>query len=454
MFSANTFGNSQEQLSLQDQELLERLGWFIRLRWLAATGVLFVTLGSRVIFDQPYPLWPGISVAAAIFIYNLLFVVYHRTRCCRQLPVVAFPLRLFANVQVITDLLALGALVYFLRAVDTYVLAFFFFHMIIASILLPKFNSYLLAVFASFLVNVLIWAEYSGILPHIEYDAYSGATGQLDSFEHSLKTTALMTFSLFASVYFASSITSKLRKREHQLEQALDSTRRLEAEKSFFMHKASHELRSPLAAIQTYLNIMLSGQNRWSDQQKKMLKSIQGRLESMLTMVNDLLHLARLREGSKELPEQTPVNFQNVVRRSIELMEPTAETKGIALKISLSPATLSGHEESLGQVADNLISNAIKYTPEGGQVAIGLSKENNRVRFSVTDTGIGIGEEDQKRLFEEFFRASNAKEMTVSGTGLGLSITKKIVEMHGGKIRLESRLGEGTKVEVQLPAVD
>lgn len=444
----------QAPLYMRERELMERIGWFIRLRWLAATGVLIALGIARFYFQGDFSQGPALSVVAAIYLYNIVFVwIDWKTRRQGRLPGVRASWA-FANVQVIADLLSLTLLIHYLGGSEICFIVFYFFHMIIASILLPPWNSYALALLASSLVASLIWGEYFGLL-HSSTPFPAPPGSGYRSLEHCLMRTGVISFSLFLSVYFASSIANRLRQRERELERAFARLRNAEEQKSFFMRKASHELRSPLSAIQSFIHVFLKGLGgEVSEDQRRIFLRMRARVECILAMVDDLLRLSRLRDSEQQPRPTKPVDLADVVKRTCELMTPWAEEKSIRLISHLQQAAVPGDPEGLEQVASNLISNAIKYTPSGGEVELRLECAGGEALLSVRDTGIGLTEQDRAQLFQEFFRSAEAKKMTESGTGLGLSITRKIVEMHGGRIEVESAPGQGSRFEVHLPMVE
>jgi signal transduction histidine kinase len=169
-------------------------------------------------------------------------------------------------------------------------------------------------------------------------------------------------------------------------------------------------------------------------------------------MVGDLLELAA---GKMEMlqSEKKPVNLSDIVVKITELMQPRAEEKGIAYRLEMpeEPLVLDGFEDGLERVIMNLVSNAVKYTPEGGAVVVKAWCEGDQISLAVSDTGIGIPEDALPRIFTEFYRAKNAKAMEVEGTGLGLVIAKDVIEQHDGQISVESVVGRGTTFRVSLP---
>src|SRR5439155_17413146 len=235
--------------------------------------------------------------------------------------------------------------------------------------------------------------------------------------------------------------------REHveQL-QALDKL------KDELVASVSHELRTPMTSIQGYLDLLLEDPDGGlSDEQRRCLSTVRRNSERLIRVVNDLLFVAQAQAGKLEL-SLGAVDPAALLHHSADSARVPAEAKGIRLDVSADALPpLSGDAVRLGQLLDNLVSNAIKFTPAGGRVTLSLARRDDLAVFEVADTGMGIALDEQQLLFERFFRASGATRSAIQGTGLGLSIAKTIVEVHGGTIGLDSIEGEGTTFRVELP---
>lgn len=228
----------------------------------------------------------------------------------------------------------------------------------------------------------------------------------------------------------------------------------LDQAKSRFVHMVAHELRSPLAAIQSLLDVMLEGYAGTVDENgREVLQRAQRRIEFLLLLVNDLLDLAagRLEQGQHQA---TAVDLATLCRRVVGLLRARAAEKGVALSLEIAPGSYSlwGVSEHLESLLTNLLDNAIKYTPSGGRAQVRLWREGGDILCSVADTGIGIPEEALPHLFDEFYRAPNARAAEKEGTGLGLAIARQAALAHGGRIDVRSELGKGTVFTVALPA--
>jgi len=223
--------------------------------------------------------------------------------------------------------------------------------------------------------------------------------------------------------------------------------------KDQFVAHVSHELRTPLTSIKGYADLLLAGDvGKLSRQQREFLDIIKRNADREVTLVNDLLDLSSIGAGKLDLT-LVPLDLCRLLAGVVILFRPQLAAKRQVLTTDL-PATLPevlGDANRLVQVFTNLLSNAHKYTPAGGRITLGASDGNGRVRVTVTDSGIGMSEEEQQQLFSNFFRAKNRMANEVGGTGLGLAITKSLIELHGGTITVRSTPGAGSCFAIELP---
>lgn len=230
--------------------------------------------------------------------------------------------------------------------------------------------------------------------------------------------------------------------------------RRLERMRQDFVANVSHELKTPLASIKAYTETLLDWALADEKVNVRFLKRIEEQAERLNQLILDLLALARLESG-QEIYQHGPLVLCDVLKASVEAARGRAEAKRLDFTLDLDAfdeATLvMADEEAIRQILDNLIDNAIKYTPEDGRVQTICSLSRDGVVLVVADSGIGIPREDLPRVFERFYRVDKARSREMGGTGLGLSIVKHLVQSIGGKIAVDSRLGVGTTFTVQLP---
>lgn len=230
--------------------------------------------------------------------------------------------------------------------------------------------------------------------------------------------------------------------------------RRLERMRQDFVANASHELKTPLAAIKAYTESLLDWALRDDAVNVRFLERIDEQAERLNQLILDLLSLARLESG-QEIFDHQPLEVVPVLEACVEAHRGRATAKNLALAFDceeLDDGTMIlADEEAVRQISDNLIDNAIKYTPENGSVRVRCYFQDETVAFEVTDTGIGIPREDLPRIFERFYRVDKARSRELGGTGLGLSIVKHLVQSIGGRIDVSSRLGSGSQFTVLFP---
>jgi len=233
-----------------------------------------------------------------------------------------------------------------------------------------------------------------------------------------------------------------------------ESIEQLMEDRTWFMMRVAHNLRSPLAAMISILDVVRRGyQGPLNDSQSEYLRRIDRRVRTMLTMINELLTLAKSREEKLKISFK-PMDLSVAAGRIQRTFQDEARQKGIIFDMVISEdlPQIQGDDDMIEQALENLVSNAIKYTKRDGQVRVELSKgPKQTVQIQISDTGIGIPQNDRQNLFKEFFRAKNAKAVEEHGTGLGLSIVKEVVDQHGGKIIVESEEGLGTLFVVHFP---
>jgi two-component system, OmpR family, phosphate regulon sensor histidine kinase PhoR len=229
--------------------------------------------------------------------------------------------------------------------------------------------------------------------------------------------------------------------------------KRLESLRRDFVANVSHELKTPLAAIQGFVETLQDDPDMPLPTRVRFLDRIARQSERLATLVGDLLTLSRLDEELDPTQELEPVDLVAVLRDTLRDLQPLADKRQQVLAAQLPAASIwvRAEREALRQVAGNLIDNAIKYTPPGGRVTLSTRHGGDRVRCEVTDTGIGLSVADQERVFERFYRVDRARSRDLGGTGLGLSIVKNTVKTLGGEVGVRSELGHGSTFWVELP---
>ncbi|MFB9278017.1 two-component system histidine kinase PnpS [Cohnella cellulosilytica] len=239
--------------------------------------------------------------------------------------------------------------------------------------------------------------------------------------------------------------------------QDVTAIRRLERMRSEFVANVSHELKTPVAAVKGFAETLLAGAVNDEETARSFLTIIQDESDRLNRLIGDILELSKIE--SRRAPLQfSPIDLPAFLGRMAELLSPEAAKKSIELDVrSEEGLFLEADEDRLGQIVMNLMQNGINYTPEGGKVKVRAEiaeaedGEEEWVRITVSDTGIGIPKKDIPRIFERFYRVDKARSRSSGGTGLGLSIVKHLTELHHGTIRVESTVGAGSKFILELP---
>ena len=421
-----------------------RLRWAVNLRWGYMTG-LFV-----LAFVLPSPLQKPLLILAAFYgVIGVIFWAWGRRKSHEQ---TSDGISLLANLQIATDLLMLAWMLLLTGGMMNPLVVFVLFHLALASTLLSRKAAYLQCAWASLLYIILAFVQWR--FPSWEYVAaipgfgvhplsYQGAWEYL--------FTVVVIGYFFLTVFFTNAILARLRKINSNLVEANRELAGLDLAKSRFLRVSSHQLRSPLAAIHSLLSAVQEA-GGFNSRQYDLIRKIQARSEDAMALVDEMMLLSTIKENASETKQMAKVNVDATVAAVAGTFGNEAINKKLTLKVaSDSKAMVWAWEDALETVLEHLISNALKYTEIGKEVDVTAREDGQRVRITVADQGIGVPSEQQDRLFHEFFRATNARQVA-GGTGMGLAIVKAIVERLGGQIEIQSAQGRGTTVTVMLPA--
>jgi PAS domain S-box-containing protein len=223
--------------------------------------------------------------------------------------------------------------------------------------------------------------------------------------------------------------------------------------KNEFISIVAHELRTPMTSIKGYTDLMLQGAvGMLTEGQQHFLGIVKSNVDRLTELVNDLLDISRIEAGRIKL-EPVPLRMEEIVREVCDDVAETIRERGLTLELDLPTAIPAVHTDRnrIIRVLVNLLSNAYRYTPAGGTITVSVRQVRGAVQVDVADTGIGIGEEDQERVFEPFYRANQPLVNQQTGTGLGLPIVRSLIQMLGGRLWLQSELGKGSTFSFTLP---
>jgi two-component system phosphate regulon sensor histidine kinase PhoR len=233
--------------------------------------------------------------------------------------------------------------------------------------------------------------------------------------------------------------------------QDITDVQRIDKMRADFVANASHELKTPITAIRGFTETLIEDETIEHGMRQRFIRKIHGQSIRLSDLVSDLLALSRLE--SNDTAFNTQVDLQQIVQRVCANLQAVAQSHKIVLELEVidGPMMLLGDDNALGQMATNLIDNAIKYTTEMGTVTVTIKAEEGMAVLTVKDNGLGIDETDQERIFERFYRVDKARSQSLGGTGLGLAIVKHIVQNHKGRLQLKSKLNHGSTFTVKIP---
>ena len=416
-----------------------RNAWFIKLRYsavlmlvafLTTTGLLF-----RISFT-PVQFYAISSITLSIFIYNILL---QRLQKYLKYSDEGFNPIHFSILQMALDLYALCLLVYYSGGIESPLFLLFIFHMVIGSMILPKFVIYSSVCLVIFVFSAIVFAEYFGLIAHhsiagfLKFPFYN-------NFSFIAVFLSVFAFVLIITVMLANEIANKLYKMEENLLDSLDKLRAVEIEKENYITGVVHEIKTPIAAVQSYLDLILGNYvGPVTAKIEEKLKRTRSRSDEAIQMINNILKISRLKLlddlGKDEL------DVKRLICSAHEKLKTQIEAKEIKFSLidnRINKRKILGDKFLLEIGFSNIISNAIKYVGKGGRVIITMDDSENGIEIKVCDNGVGIPPGENTHIFEEFYRGSNIKHKGYEGVGLGLTVVKQIITKHGGTIKVES----------------
>ncbi|RKZ91079.1 MAG: hypothetical protein DRQ40_10300 [Gammaproteobacteria bacterium] len=436
----------------QDKRLVRRAFWLIRLRWVAVIGLCITTFVADKVLSVGLCTAPIYMIAGCLALYNmivlLLLNLVKKNHVHDGFP--RLTIRKIINFQMAADLLVLTLLFHFSGGIENPFVIYYVFHMIIASILLSVWESYLQATFASGLLFLLVLLEYRGIIPHHCLEQFV-AFDQYNYVPFAFGRVAVVSSALYLVVFMTSSISIRLRSQEQGYWQANQLLEQKDRIKDEYVERVTHDIKGHLAAIKSSLDVVSKGfTGPLEPKQQEFVDRAVDRTRVLATFVRQLLKLTQMRLSDNVQVEE--FSLDTVVKSAIEGARVRSADKRIQLESQIEGQFfgVSGDRLSVEEMITNLVLNAIKYSPEGGHVKVEVVENSEQISVSIKDNGIGIPEDELPKIFDEFYRASNARAKEKDGTGLGLSIARQIVERHGGHIWAESQLGQGTTVGFSL----
>ncbi len=462
-------------------ELEYRVGWLIRLRWLAILSVALTPDAVRLIAGVEVDRLSVWAVAGFMLLVNISCAWCRRARLSVTDPETRLAwARGLAVFQSAADLLALTILLHVSGGIQNPFATYYIFHVIISAILLSKRSCWVVTAAGAILIVAEIMVHDMGIWPRTIPEGWETIFGPAWGLKADLAAGFVLVSTMAVAAALATSMMEELRRRTQRLlelqedlearndslARAYDKLKTFSKMKDRFLGIATHDVKAPLAAVEGYMRALSDGTvDPCSDRGQQWIERSRIRLESMRRLVTDLLDISRIESGHI-MSEKTQVDILSLAREAYETFRGQADAKGLSLTLD-APDQLSavcGSEDRLRQIIENLLSNAIKFTDEGG-VTFTIREEESgggktggetdgarQIVLQISDSGMGIPEEDLAHIFDDFYRVRGRKKR--EGAGLGLAIVQRLVEAHGGNIQAESTLGEGTTFTVRLPVTE
>ncbi len=426
--------------------MLRRDKWLIRLRWYAILG-LFLGVALLLIAKLgPPSSVHRMGVAGLILVcLNLVYLYYASAK--KQFGMSSLVILL--NVQMVMDLIVLTFLIYLTGSEESPLSFFYVFHIILASIIFPGGFSYLYSLLVIFLYSGLLLLEQSVYLDHICF---------FDGIHLSSNPSVVLgiwfvfVVTMMVSAYLAQNVTERHRRVREKLEVANTKLLEINETKTTFFRYASHEMKAPISTIQSTLMVIEDILGTQVDERVlNMLHRAIGRTSETIGMLKDL---ADLTYGNfQEQQKFETLNLNELLADIVADAKPNSDRKNQTLIFNPSdaPQEYFGDRDALRKIFKNLVSNAIRYTQETGEIQVSVEKSGLNYEVAVSDNGVGIPESEKVNIFKEFYRTPSARKHISEGTGLGLAIVMRMVELHDGNIIVESQEGKGTTFTVQLP---
>jgi signal transduction histidine kinase len=345
----------------------------------------------------------------------------------------------------ILDFSSLLMLVYYTGGIESPLYMLFIFHMIIGSLILPGFVIYSAAGTIISVFGAMVFLEYSGVIIHHPVEGLRDAL-LYNNLDYCVTFFTIFAFVMLISVLIANKIVKQLYRMEQDLLTALDKLNAAEIEKQKYIIGIVHELKTPLSAVQSYLNLILKKfLGPLNEKVEEKLNRASQRSVEAIKMINDVLRISKLRLLDETAFEE--VDLLEIICSIFEKQKITADAKHINFELVKNGShekKISGDKFLLELALSNITANAIKYTASEGKVIVILEESSKENIIKVCDSGVGIPADEQDKIFSDFYRASNIRKLGFEGTGLGLSFVRQIVEKHGGKISLQSPSEIGT----------
>lgn len=417
--------------------------WLVNMRWISSIALSIFILVLYLFKLENYPFTALISIVGVLLISNSSLFLFLKNRNPKYLKTEEN----IVLAQIVVDYILLTALTHFTGGIDSPLHLIYVFYIIIASVIFEKkYQAFIIAGVAVLLLSMLVFMEYMQILAH-----YSNGVKVYD-IPDILLALSVFYVTIFTSTYIGVTLMTRHKKVKDLIFAQNEELEKADKEKMLFFRFVSHELKSPIIAVQSAINVVLDVMDtNLKPKARDMLERGRKRTVQMIDILKDLVSLSYDEVEEKHEPELV-VPCEHIPE-VVDYYRPIAEEKNIQLIETVCKQRKGFQLDKFvfEKIITNLISNAVRYTPNGGQVTIKTDLDDEYWYLMISDTGIGIPKEEQKQIFKEFYRAGNAKKFEAVGTGLGMSIIKRMVEQENGEVFVESEIGKGSTFTVRFP---
>ena len=437
-------------------EFRRKISWSITIRYgLVLLGLILFPISSYLGDSISYSL----TLIGSLFAYNLVSHIIYRFKKFTA----PWQMVLFSAIFQIFDVFSITFLIYITGWLES---PYWFLYLVM--IIVSGFGLYFYYSLAVFFIALFSSVFYMGLLFMTYYNIFplQGSSVTLTKVEllQSISNKAIFTtisFLLFAvTIYYFSKLLNQHREelsaKNKQLLVALEDLRDIDQMKDEFISTASHELRTPLSVVRENLSIIADNiVGQVNGKQKQLCDSSRLNIDRLTKILDNILDISKIESASVDI-NRHEVDIVHIAARAVELLRRKAEEKEIQLAGAFPGGEVLAYadHDQVFRVFINLLDNAIKYTDRDGKIVVSINDKGNEIEAIVADTGHGINKENQAKIFDRFVRVADNEGVTKEkGSGLGLSICKGIIDLHGGKIRVISKLGEGSKFIFTLPKV-
>lgn len=413
--------------------------WFIKLRYSTVAMLFLLLLGAEYLLKIELThtqLTLIIIITTSILIYNVFF--HFIRRHVKFDPAKFNPLHL-SFLQIVLDLSALMLLVYYTGGVESPLYMLAVFHMIVGSLILPGFIIYTIAAAVVLSFAFISFGQYYEIIPKHQLAGLLNFN-LTEDLNYIIAFNIVFMFVIFICVMLANRIANQLYKREQELVESIEKINAAEKEKQKYIIGVVHEIKTPLAAVHSYLDLVLQKFLGPLDEiVEEKLKRAKRRSDEAIELVNSVLKISNMKLFDKI--NEDSITIGSVVKTTVASQMVNAKAKSVSVKVRderKEKIPVKGDSFLIQIAISNIINNAIKYVDFEGKIEVLIENKENDVMISVSDNGVGIPAKDMDKIFTDYFRASNIKDKNYEGSGIGLPVVKQIIEKHGGTIKVES----------------